>query len=244
MKDNLFDTLYIDEDIIVISKKAGVLTIQDRYNQEIPNLRQILKEMYGDIFVVHRLDKDTSGAMIFARNAASHKNLNEQMMNNSIKKIYHCIVTGVVQQDSFDIDIPIIHNSTKPNLSLPSARGKASLTKIKVLKRFRIASLLECELVTGRHHQIRVHCATVGHPLFIDPDYGKQSEFFLSSIKRKYHLNKNEVEKPIMNRVSLHSKSIAFNHPKNSLPLFFDANYPKDFSALLNILTKYSQIYK
>lgn len=243
MKEKKFEISYIDDDIVVLSKQAGVLTIPDRYDKNLPNLRQMLKAILGNIFVVHRLDKDTSGIMIFARNADSHKFLNEQMMKNKVKKLYHCIVSGIVQENTFDIDIPIIPHPFKPGLSLPSARGKESLTRVKVLKKYRIATLLECDLVTGRHHQIRVHCASVGHPLFIDPDYGNQSEFYLSSIKRRYNLKKGEEEKPIINRISMHSKFISFVHPKTLKILTFEANYPKDFSALLNVLKKYSEIF-
>jgi len=234
--------IYEDDDIIVLIKPAGVLTIPDRYNKNLQNLRTILKEKYGDIFVVHRLDKDTSGIMVFAKNAEAHKHLNTQFENATVVKIYHCVVAGIVNDDEMEIDIPLMTDPANPGKTIPSARGKQSLTMVKVLKRFRIATLVKCLLVTGRHHQIRAHLASVGHPLLVDPTYGKSNEFKLSYIKRRYNLKKNEIEKPLIARVTMHSKLLGFIHPVTNEPMEFETEYPKDFAALLQILEKYSYI--
>lgn len=233
-------TIYEDDDIIVLSKLPGVLTIPDRYRQDLPNLRDELRAKYGNIFVVHRLDRDTSGLMVFAKNAPAHRNLNIQFDNVTVKKVYHCLVSGVVLKDEIDIDIPLMNDPEMPGKTKPSVRGKPSLTLLKVMNRFRNSTLVKCLLVTGRHHQIRAHCAAIGHPLLVDPLYGNLSEFYLSQIKRRYKLKKGEVEKPIINRVTMHSMVLGFSHPSTGQELEFTDVYPKDFAALLQLLAKYS----
>lgn len=241
MKHKFYDIIYFDDDIILVGKQSGVLTIPDRFDKTLPNLRSMLEERFGRIFVVHRLDKETSGIMVFARNPFSHKDLNIKFENLQVEKIYHTIVSGWVAQDAFDIDIPLRTSPSNPNLTIPSTRGKESLTKIRVLERFTIATLLECNLVTGRHHQIRAHCAAIGNPLLVDELYGTSSAFYLSRIKRRYNLQKEEVERPIISRLTLHSYSLRFEHPRTSEEIYFECNYPRDFAAVLNVLRKYAK---
>ncbi|HOV91908.1 MAG TPA: RluA family pseudouridine synthase [Candidatus Kapabacteria bacterium] len=241
MKHNkYFKIIYEDNSIIVIDKETGILTIPDRYNHNLPSLSQILSEIYGNIFVVHRLDKDTSGIMLFAKDADAHKELNIAFENNEIKRIYHVITQGIIPQDYIEIDIPLVQSRQRSHITIPSAKGKSSLTKLKVLKRFKNATLAECELVTGRHHQIRAHLQAIGYPLLIDELYGNNSSFFVSSIKRRYNLKKETEEQPLISRLTMHSYSIEFIHPENKEQLQFVAKYPKDFAALLQILEKYS----
>ena len=243
MQNNLLiNIIYQDEDIIVLAKPSGVLTIPDRFNKNEPCLYKLLKIEFPDIFVVHRLDKDTSGVIIFAKNAEAHKFINQQFQEHTITKIYHAIVSGIVNKDEMDIDIPIIPHPAKKGLSKPSARGKESLSKVKILERFRLATLVEVNLVTGRHHQLRVHCASVGHPLLVDVDYGSSSEFFLSTIKRRFNLKKDDVEKPIISRITMHAHSIAFIHPSSKEKVCFKTEYPKDIQALIKVLRKYSSM--
>ncbi|MFN3781238.1 MAG: RluA family pseudouridine synthase [Candidatus Kapaibacteriota bacterium] len=242
MKHNrLYQILYLDEDIIVVNKASGVLSIPDRFDRNLPNLRALLEEKFGRIWVVHRLDKETSGIMVFARNAESHKNLNTQFEQLEVVKIYHAIVSGWIPEEEFDIDIPLLTDPSNKGRTIPSARGKEALTKVRVLERFSIATLIECNLVTGRHHQIRVHCSTIGNPLLVDEIYGNNNAFFLSHIKRRYNLKKGAEEKPIINRLTLHSYSLRFLHPKTIEQVEFIGPYPRDFSALLNVLRKYSK---
>jgi len=234
------EKLYEDDDILVLNKPAGLLTIPDRFQARLPNLRDILKEEYGIIFVVHRLDRETSGAIIFAKHAEAHKLLNDQFEHHTVKKIYHAVVSGIVSQDEMAIDIPLAPDPVKKGLVRPSARGKEALTTIRVMERYRIATLLECNLHTGRQHQIRVHCAAVGYPLLIDEFYGNAGEFMLSSIKKKYNLAKHTDEKPIIQRLTLHAFSLTFMHPVTEEEISIVAPYPKDFRALLNTLGKYA----
>lgn len=234
--------LYEDDDILAVDKPHGMLTIPDRFKKNIPNLYNLFQSEYGEIFTVHRLDRGTSGVMLFAKNAETHKALNIDFQNHNIKKIYHAVCAGMMENSEMDIDIPIMPNPQKNGLSIPSARGKEALTRIRILEQFRIATLLECDLVTGRHHQIRVHLSAIGYPLFTDELYGRQSEFYLSTIKKKYKIQKDKKEMPIISRVSMHAYSIEFRHPRTGIIIKCSAEYPKDFKALLQTLNKYSEI--
>lgn len=240
MKPNI-NIIFEDQDIIVINKPSGLLTIPDRYNHLLPSVISYLKSKYGECFVVHRLDKDTSGVMVFAKNAEAHRKLNLQFDNQQVKKIYHAIVQGILQKDELEVDIPLIQNPNGVGV-LPSIRGKECLSIIKVLERFKVATLVEVNLVTGRQHQLRAHVAAIGHPLLVDDLYGENSAFLLSSIKRRYNLKKNTAEKPIISRISMHSCSIEFLHPSINQMVKFEAPYPKDFEATLEVLRKYAKL--
>ena len=239
-KKNLIDVIYEDDFILVLNKHAGCLTIPDRYDKSAINLYDLLTKKYSKIYTVHRLDKDTSGVIVFAKNAESHRNLNQQFQDLKVTKIYHAVITGYVSQDELVIDIPLIEDLRYKGQMKPSARGKESLTVLKVINRFRNSTLVELNRVTGRHHQIRVHCAAIGHPLLVDEIYGKSSEFKVSYLKRNFKLKKGEQEIPIISRITMHSKTIKFLHPVSGIEMYFEADYPKDFEALIEILNKYS----
>ncbi|MFH1050143.1 MAG: RluA family pseudouridine synthase [bacterium] len=241
-KDSRVQVLFEDNDIVIVSKPVGVYSIPDRYDKTAFNLSGYLQKKYNKIFVVHRLDKDTSGVMCFAKNAGAHRELNQQFLEQKVNKIYHIVVAGVLREDELDIDIPISDNPAKKGLAIPSARGKSSLTKLKVIERFRMATFCECDLVSGRHHQIRVHCSAIGFPLLVDEHYGNNTEFFLSSIKRRYKLKKKTEEKPIIDRITMHAYELGFTHPSTKEYISFKCDYPRDFTALLQVLRKYSAL--
>lgn len=236
----IFRILFEDDSLLVIDKDAGILTIPDRYNHNLQSLSQILKEKYGEIFIVHRLDRDTSGVIIFAKDADTHRELSIAFENNEVKRIYHVITQGIIPQDYIEIDIPLVQSRQKSHIMIPSAKGKNSLTKLQVLKRFKNSTLAECELITGRHHQIRAHLQAIGYPLLVDELYGNNESFLVSSIKRKYNLKKDTEEQPIISRLTMHAYSIEFIHPSTKELLHLTAEYPRDFSALIQVLEKYS----
>jgi len=237
------EILYEDDNIICINKPAEVLTIPDRYDTEIFNLYNYLQKIYGNVYTVHRLDRGTSGAIIFAKDDASHRNLNAQFQENDVKKVYRFVVEGIIPKDEIDIDIPISPSPFKKGESIPSARGKASLTILRVLKRYRNATYCECDLITGRHHQLRVHVAAIGFPLLVDDMYGEKEDFYVSTMKKKnFNLKKKTEERPIIDRITMHAFSLEFNHPLNNEVIKIEASYPKDFKALLQVLEKYGAI--
>ncbi|MEY3690035.1 MAG: RluA family pseudouridine synthase [Candidatus Kapaibacteriota bacterium] len=234
------EILFDDDSIVVVSKPAGMLTIPDRFNKDFPNVRAYLLQLYQEIFTVHRLDRDTSGVLVFAKNAEAHRLLSMQFEHQEVQKTYLAIVRGIVSKDDQEIDIPLIADTRKRGLMRPSARGKESFTSIHVVQRFRMATLLECQPRTGRLHQIRVHLSAIGYPLLVDPDYGSSSEFKLSTIKRKYNVGKDQEERPLLIRTPLHSSKLELTHPSTMERMTFMAELPKDMSATINVLNKYA----
>lgn len=237
----LFDIVYEDEHLLVVNKKAGVLTIPDRYHPEYFNLFTHLNQTLGKILVVHRLDKETSGLLVFAKNEHAHKHLSLQFENRQVRKGYFVIVDGTLPQGEGKIEKPIAPHYQHPERMVTTEKGKPSLTTYKVLERFRTFTSVLAEIHTGRTHQIRVHFQSIGHPLAVDSIYGRRSELFLSELKgRNYKLSKEQTEKPLISRVTLHAANLAFVHPYSCQPLEFEAPLPKDIKATLNQLRKWA----
>ena len=243
MKRQKLDVLYSDNDIVVVNKPSGLLSIPDRYDLTLPSVKTLVHDMFGASYPVHRLDRETSGVLVVALTPESHRVLNEQFERHSVRKTYVAIVAGIVDRDTIEIDIPIMPDPRRKGLMKPSARGKESKTIVRVIEKFRLATMVECDLITGRQHQIRVHCAAIGHPLLVDPDYGTSAAFMLSSIKRKFNLAKGQEERPIIDRLTLHAAKLTFVHPGTGQETTFTADAPKDFQATLQVLRKYAAPY-
>jgi len=239
MKANQLEIIFENENIIAINKPSGLLTIPDRYNHALPSVYELLKEKEQNIFTVHRLDVGTSGILLFAKTPEAHNNLNEQFSNHTVKKIYTAVLEGVLHQDRQEIDIPLLQNPNKKGGVIPSARGKASLTILNTVERFRNATLVNAELKTGRLHQLRAHTAAIGYPLLVDDFYGNSKEFFVSSIKRRFNIKKEGSELPLISRPTMHATEISFIALSGE-ELTLTAKLPKDFSALIQVLRKYS----
>ncbi|WP_430899452.1 MULTISPECIES: RluA family pseudouridine synthase [unclassified Paraflavitalea] len=229
--------LFENDDMIVLNKPSGLLSIPDREGKEI-SLKVMLQEAFGQIFTVHRLDKDTSGAIVFAKNEAAHKFLSEAFENRTVEKYYIGIVMGEPAEDQKTMDGPIMEHPAKKGQMMVHQRGKASLTDYEVVERLKKFTLVKFQLHTGRTHQIRVHMANEGHPILVDPLYGDGAPILLSTYKKKFKLSKDlENERPIMGRLALHASEL-------KLPLLSGetieiiAPLPKEFSAFLNQFRK------
>ncbi len=234
------DILYQDDDLIFIDKPAGLLTIPDRFAPEKINLKDLLKQKFGEIFTVHRLDKDTSGVICFAKTEEAHRSLSLQFEKRSTRKQYLAIVEGRIHKESDRIDQPIAKHLSKPGKMVVSKKGKAAITEYQLLESFKHFSLVQANILTGRTHQIRVHFAFIGHPLAIDPLYGKREAFFLSEIKgRRYNLGKDQEERPLVSRLSLHAHSLTLQHPTTGEEMTIQAEVPKDLRAMINQLRKW-----
>ena len=229
--------LYKDENYIVVSKPSGLLSIQDRYKAEVENLKQILLDEFGEIFTVHRLDKDTSGVICFARNLEAHKDLNEQFAQGEVRKIYWAFVSGRPAIDEGQVDMPILNDMKNSGRMLIHKEGKEALTYFRLIENYGNISLLECFPQTGRTHQIRVHCHYLGCPLLVDDLYHGVGEFYLSKVKRKFNFTKYEEERPLVSRLTLHAKSLSFRKLDGEI-LSVESELPKDLSALKKQLEK------
>lgn len=233
-------TLFEDDDMIVVNKPPLLLTIPDRFDANLPNLHHWLRKKHEDMLIVHRLDKETSGVICFAKNKAAHRNLSLQFNKRTIQKEYQTIVSGYVLKDKGTIDFPIGQASRQGRMRVDSHHGKHAITHYEVIERFKQYSLLSVKIETGRTHQIRVHMQAIGYPLAVDNLYGKDKAFYLSSVKRKYNLPKFEEERPIMRRLTLHAFKLQLKHPTTNETLTFTAPLPKDFTVMLKQLRKYN----
>ena len=232
------DILFENDTFIALNKPSGVLSIPDREGKE-ASLKIILREKFGNIFVVHRLDRETSGVILFAKDEATHKYFSKIFEERAVEKIYQGIVQGTPPEQKGSIDLPISEHPSKPGLMTVHRHGKASLTDYEVVETAGPYSLLQFHLHTGRTHQIRVHMQSLGHPIACDDLYGDGKPILLSSIKRNYKLSKiEEHERPILSRLALHAHLLHFQDAYGDFHTI-EAPLPKDMRALLQQLRKW-----
>ncbi len=241
--------LYDDEDIIVINKHPGIVVHPGagNYDNTIVNgllykYKNKLSSVGGKLRpgIVHRIDKDTSGVIVVAKNDNAHINLSKQFSNHSIKRVYEALIWGALKPQSGKISEKISRSTKNRQLmAVKKEKGKMAITNYKTIKIFQNSnlpkiSLIECSLETGRTHQIRVHMNFKGNPILGDKSYGRA--------KRKYKKIDKELEKKInsFNRQALHAKDLGFIHPTTKKEIFFKAKRPKDFESLLKTLNKLS----
>ena len=229
--------VFENDDLIALNKPSGLLSIPDRQGKEI-SLKILLKEKYGNIFTVHRLDKDTSGLIVFAKNETTHKHLSLQFEGRQTKKIYQGLIIGSLMETQGSIDSPIAEHPALNGTMIIHRNGKESLTDYEVLEDFGVYTFVEFRIHTGRTHQIRVHMKDIGHPIVCDELYGDGKPILVSSLKSKFKLSKDvEEEKPILNRLALHAFQLTFAD-FNGNPVELEAPLPKDMRATLQQLAK------
>lgn len=221
------EILYDDDNISVVNKPSGMLTHPTSVEKS-GTLVNALLYKYGNNLsdvngefrrgIIHRLDRNTSGLLIIAKNNQAHEYLVDKMKNRMITKKYLAIVKGVIIQDEFTINKPIGRNVKQPQKMCIDENGKESISKIKVLQRFQDATLIEIQLITGRTHQIRVHMSSIGHPVYNDTLYG----FGKMKIKTEEQV--------------LQSYKLEFNRPFDDKLLSFEADKDKKINMVLNFL--------
>ncbi|MCC7438319.1 MAG: RluA family pseudouridine synthase [Armatimonadetes bacterium] len=231
-----FAVLFQDEHLIAFDKASGIATIRERFEVG-TSLKEIAEQRHGRLWTVHRIDKDTSGVVLFARDAETHKALNDQFEQRTTIKQYAAMLEGEMLEEEMTIDIPIVTDPAHPGRMKPSAIGKPSLTVLKLRERFRGFTFAEAQPHTGRQHQIRVHCRAVGFPLAVDPMYGNQEKILLSTLKRKFK-DYGRPEQPLIDRLTLHAERLTVTHPATGQPLTLHADLPRDMRALLTQLRK------
>lgn len=234
-----YTVIYSDEDIVVLNKKSGLLVAQDRYDQDAPRLDLSAEKEFGKLFAVHRIDKDTSGIVVYARNEESHKNISTQFADRKISKTYHCLVNGRPTWNELTVNLPLLPDGDARHRTVVNKRiGKPSITEFKVAGNCGPYSWIIAHPETGRTHQIRAHLQTTGFPIVCDPLYsGNQHPVLLSDFKRKWNgdtLN----ERPLLSRLALHAYKIELTHPKSGERMTFTAPYTKDMEAVRNQLAK------
>jgi RluA family pseudouridine synthase len=214
------NTLYTDDALLVIDKPAGLSVLSDGWQPEAPYLVKMLEEQFGKVFVVHRLDKITSGVILFARTAGAHRKLNAQFEQHGVRKIYHAIVDGAPKWDEHTAKHPLRADvGHKHRTAVDPKRGKAAQTRFRVLKRYPARALLEATPLTGRTHQVRAHLSALGFPILSDQVYGAPSSELIA-------------------RPALHAYSLTIIHPESGAEVTFIAPYPEDFAGALEKLPK------
>ena len=207
-----FDILYSDSDIMVFNKPSGIAVLPEGWDRNATYLLKELEQNFGKLWVVHRLDKITSGVFLVARNAASHRNLNIQFEQHRIIKKYHAILVGVPEWDHIEAHQPLRTNSGHAHRTVvDKIKGKQAFTNFQVLASSNDHVLIEAIPKTGRTHQIRAHASALGFPILADS---------------LYHAPTTN----IITRPALHAFSLEFLHPKSLKSLLLIADYPNDFS--------------
>ena len=218
------DVVYEDDYLLVINKQSGLVVhpsvghISDTLVNALINRFNLSNKDTERPGIVHRIDKDTSGLMLVAKDDKTHEILSEMIKNKEVERIYWAVVEGVINHDTGTIDAPIGRDSSnRQKMAVTDKFSKDAVTHFRVLKRFRNKTLVECKLETGRTHQIRVHFKYINHPIIGDPVYGKKrnGEDF-----GQY----------------LHSKTIRFIHPITKEEIYLESKLPEEFEALLDNL--------
>ena len=228
--------IFENDDYIVVNKPPFVASLDERSTAGEVNILRLAKQYADDAQVCHRLDKETSGAIVIAKNPDAYRNLAMQFERRKVKKVYHAIVDGQFQFDNLFIDLPILNDGNK-SVTIDRQDGKRAETYFNTIKHYKHYTLVECKPVTGRMHQIRIHLATQRAAIAGDHMY-KGKPVFLSALKKSYRIAKDDEELPIMKRFALHAKQIVFKGlDENEISV--EAPYPKDFTTLLKLLDKF-----
>jgi RluA family pseudouridine synthase len=206
--------LFHDSTLLAVDKPSGLLTLPDGYDKAAPHVRSVLEPAWGRVWIVHRLDKETSGVLLLARTAEAHRALNGQFDAHQVRKVYHALVVGSPAWDEYTFDTPLRPNGDRRHRTIPHPQGKSAITHVRVLQRLGNFTLVEAIPATGRTHQIRAHLGFVGGlPLAADALYGC----------------KLSAEALPIARVALHACSLTFTHPTDGQTITLEAPYPADF---------------
>jgi 23S rRNA pseudouridine955/2504/2580 synthase len=223
--------LFEDENYIVVSKPPFLSTLEDR-NEKV-NLLRLARTYCEDAQVCHRLDKDTSGVLAIAKNPEAYRHLSIQFEKRQVTKLYHAVVDGIHQFNETKVDQPIL-KQVDGMAKISKREGRPAVTYFTSIKSFRHHTLVACNPITGRMHQIRLHLSFLGAPITGDELYGGKP-FFLSQVKRKFNLKKETEEQPLMKRMALHAFSLQFTDLSGKVQTI-EAPYPKDMQVLVRQL--------
>ncbi len=215
--------LWSDPELLVIDKPAGLATLPEGWEPEAPHVKGLLEPRFGPLWIVHRLDKGTSGVLLLGRSAAAHRALNGQFESRQVEKVYHALVAGSPAWQEQTVSLPLRAGvGRRKRTAVDHRQGKPAETALRVLERFGEASRVEARPRTGRTHQIRAHLWALGHPILGD---------------RLYTLPEEAGAPPLSpGRLALHACALTLLHPLSGERLAFEAPYPPEFSAALERL--------
>jgi 23S rRNA pseudouridine955/2504/2580 synthase len=222
--------LHEDDDYMIVNKPAGLSTLEDRSDPN--NLLALARAYHSEAQVCHRLDKETSGVLVLARNPEAYRHLSLQFQNRTVDKVYQAVCDGLHDFRDAVVDRPL--KKSGDGIIRIHREGQPARTIFNTIAVYRMHTLVSCRPITGRMHQIRVHLASRGAPITGDTTYGGKP-FYLSSLKRNFNLGKYESEEPLMKRLALHAFSIRFEDLAHRT-VIVEAPLPKDMRALIRQL--------
>ncbi|MFY0625873.1 MAG: RNA pseudouridine synthase [Reichenbachiella sp.] len=226
--------VFENDNYLVINKPAFVSTLEDR-NDDF-NILSIFRAHYETIFVCHRLDKETTGALLLAKSEDAFRHAAMQFESREVDKVYHALVYGHFEEDTLEVDVPLKVGGSG-TVRIDKRKGKEATTIFRLGKTISNYSLVEAKPISGRRHQIRVHLAYLNFPICGDTQYGGKP-IFLSDFKKKYRPSKEKEERPLFNRVALHARSLKFLDLDRKV-VEITCDYPKDIQMIMNKLEKF-----
>jgi RluA family pseudouridine synthase len=245
------EILHRDDHVVAIDKPSGVSSTRERWDPERPTALDLtaalLERAEGapvKLRLVHRIDKDTSGILLFAANADAGRALSKQFLDRKIAKVYLALIAGAPREPEGVIEARLDKNPRQlGTMQVVKHRGKVATTRYETDERFRGYALMRVMPETGRTHQIRVHLAHAGMPLAVDPVYGgARTGIPLSELKRNYRPSRRKEEPALISRLTLHAWRITFAHPETGEPTTIEAPLPKDLALVLKNLRRYQAI--
>jgi len=245
--------LFEDEHLLALNKPSGLLTSPDRYDPQRPNLMKLLhtaiaadkpwarERRLAYLMNAHRLDVETSGVILLAKNKPALVALADLFGSEKPAKKYAALAQGRPTEDQFEVDAKLAPHPVKiGQMRVDPKNGKKSRTRFTVLERFDGWTLLRCEPLTGRTHQIRVHLRHAGMSLVGDALYGGKP-LWLSRLKRDYRLKPGHEERPLLARVALHAEELSLTHPVTGASVTISAPWPKDLKVAVKYLRQYAK---
>lgn len=229
--------IHEDDSVLLVNKPEGMASLDDKSEK---NLNFMAKQYNPDLQLAHRLDKLTSGILLMAKTPEVYRHLAMQFQNRTVRKEYLALVNGVHHFDDFHVTLPLLVTTNKKVL-ISKSDGKRAETIFNVEKIYRHCTLLRCQPVTGRMHQIRVHLSASNAPIVGDSLYGG-ADLMLSEIKRKYvPSGRKDEERPINHGFLLHAQRLSFSHPETEEEVTYEAPLSKNFATSLKVLDKWDQ---
>ncbi|WP_422006745.1 RluA family pseudouridine synthase [Roseivirga pacifica] len=222
--------IFENDEYLIINKPPMISSLEDR--NDFYNIQKLAQEYEAGLMLCHRLDKETSGCLLLAKNEDAYRNASIQFEKRRVLKVYHAVVEGLQEWEAKTVDLPLQVLSNGKVVT--SSKGKASKTTFNSLKLYKKHTLVECLPESGRMHQIRVHLAFLNAPIVNDETYGG-SFLYLSQVKRNFNLKRDTEEQPLIKRFALHANSLAFKDSAGK-EIKVSAPYPKDMRVLVKQL--------
>ena len=245
--------LFEDQHLLALDKPAGLLTSPDRYDPNRPNLMKLLHTGMTErkswarerrleyLMVAHRLDFETSGVILMATSKPVLVKLANLFGSEMPRKRFVTLAQGAPKENSFEVNASLSPHLAQPGLfRVDRKRGKRAVTRVEVLERFAGWTLLRCELLTERPHQVRVHLRHIGLAIVGAGAYGGRP-LYLSTLKRAYRLKPKQTERPLLSRVALHAEQLILPHPETGETITVTAPWPKDLTVAVKYLRRYAQ---